>query len=179
MPDLLNAALRDQDANIRELATVAIEQMEAVSGETVDFFVTALQDKEVRSLAASALGKYGEKAKEAAPHLIEVLQEEDTQFRLAVASALGRMGPSAVDAVPVLIKLLRDQKAGRRAAFALSQVGPSAMPDLIGCYGKRTRRLSLLPCLPWDRWVRHLSMSRRRWSVCLNTTIRKFARPLS
>ena len=43
LPELLNTALRDQDGNVRELATVSIEQMDAVASEAVEFFVKALQ----------------------------------------------------------------------------------------------------------------------------------------
>ncbi len=48
------------------------------------------------------LGRFGPKAAEAVPALIEALADEHRWLRIASAEALGKIGPAAAVAIPAL-----------------------------------------------------------------------------
>ena len=95
----------------------------------------------VRREAAYTLDKMGAAAKDALPALIRALDDNDKQVWSFSISAIANLGPDAKDAIPALIDGLGNRKSrGRdrdrrqvvtRSAFALSQIGKTAIPALV------------------------------------------------
>jgi len=86
--------------------------------------------------SAFALGAMGESARDAVPHLIRLLENEDPRGRSVARLALGEMGESGRDAVPQLIELLADEDPDVRtyAVLTMGEMGESAkdaVPKLI------------------------------------------------
>ena len=95
--------------------------------------IKSLKDKDpdVRSTAATALGKYAPAAKEAVPPLTDALKDEDKHVRKAACYSLARFGRDARDALPALKQTLqdKDQKVRDAAAYALKEIqNPSPTP---------------------------------------------------
>ncbi len=88
-----------------------------------------------RKHAAVTLGQIGPAAKDAVPHLVELLKDPDADVRWAAAGALGMIGAAAKDAVPHLVELLKDSNTDvhRAAADALRGIGAEkdAVPHLV------------------------------------------------
>jgi HEAT repeat protein len=82
------------------------------------------KDPDVRSTAATVLGKYGPEAREAVPALTAALKDDDKDVRRATAYALARIGRDARDAIPSLKETLRDKdpKVREAAAYALKEI---------------------------------------------------------
>lgn len=83
-----------------------------------------------RAVAARALGDMGSVS--AMPPLLDVLVEDsDRDVRTAAAYSLGRLG--AADAVPALVDALVRRSIPRASAGrALADIGPAAVPSLVG-----------------------------------------------
>ncbi len=98
----ISGSLNDQDAELRAAATSAFASLEGEAALPV--MVSALDDPDpkVRQVAAEALGGLGEKAQEAAPKLIVLLQQESD--RAASLEALKRV---SVDSIPDLLEMLK------------------------------------------------------------------------
>jgi HEAT repeat protein len=81
---------------------------------------------EVRAVAVKALASLEDRREDAAPILIEHLNDDSLLVR---ETALGVIGPAAKDAVPLLIKELKDNELGLRilsVLSALGRIGPNA-----------------------------------------------------
>jgi HEAT repeat protein len=76
------------------------------------------KDPDIRSTAATVLGKYGAEAKEAVPALTATLKDEDKHVREAAAYALAGIGRDAREALPALKEALKDRDPQVRAAAA-------------------------------------------------------------
>jgi len=87
-------------------------------------------DPGVRSAVAEALDECGVKA---VPILITLARDPDSSVRDAAVDSLGDIGPAAKEALPVLRAALHDPGGyvAERARYALSQMGPDALPDLV------------------------------------------------
>jgi HEAT repeat protein len=118
----------------------------ALSPERLAQQLTAT-DVALRREAAYQLNRLGPAAKPALPALIQALEDEDKQVWSFSVSAIAALGPEARDAIPKLIAALdtgalrgRRQREGRqivmRSAYALSRIGPAAMPSLLEALGK-------------------------------------------
>jgi HEAT repeat protein len=99
-------------------------------------------DREVRREAAYALALLGSEAKDALPALIKALDDPDKQVWSNAVTAVANIGPEAEAAIPTLIDALnsRRSRGGRerdrrqallRSAYALTRIGPAAVPPLI------------------------------------------------
>ena len=81
----------------------------------------------MRQNATEALVRIGA---EAAPHLIEVLEDEKEHVRAYAADVLGRIAPeeATTAAISVLIEALKDEHSNVRTAAirVLGQIGPGA-----------------------------------------------------
>src|SRR4030095_14517836 len=114
----------------------------------VDKLVSQLETGDVatRRDASYYLMKLGPKAKDALPVLIKALDDQDKQVWSNSVSAIAAIGPEAKEAIPALIDDL-DSKRGRgqrgfdknqalvRSAYALTRIGPAAIPPLIQALG--------------------------------------------
>jgi HEAT repeat protein len=93
----------------------------------VPLLAAALGDpsSEVRSTAASALGKHGDQAASALPALIHALDDEDWFVGCQAGEALSAMRSRSADVLPPLIERLRSSNATRAwcAATALGLLG--------------------------------------------------------
>jgi HEAT repeat protein len=80
--------------------------------------------------AGLLLGRMGQKAREAVPTLLELLQDESIQNRKLAAWTLGNIGQGTVEAVPALLVTVRDSNEGVRtmAREALEKISPSGTP---------------------------------------------------
>ncbi len=96
----------------------------------------------VRREAAHRLSELGPGAKAAVPALIRALSDPDRQVWSDSLTAIAALGPEAADAIPTLIDALagrgnlgfRGRGGGQvvmRSAYALSKIGPAAVPSLI------------------------------------------------
>lgn len=83
------------------------------------------KDRADRLVAAYAIERLGERAKDGVPDLVQALKYPDETLRMGVANALGGIG---VSAVPELVEALKDVDPGVRssAAYALGKIGERA-----------------------------------------------------
>jgi HEAT repeat protein len=126
--ELLIAALRDQDDNVRKVAAGGLLKL---GGSAAEPLIAALldQDYEVRELAAQALRELGEPAVEP---LIAALLDQDSKVRQLAAKLLGELGNTR--AVEPLVAALQDEAETVRnaAAVALGEIGdPRAVEPLV------------------------------------------------
>ena len=99
----------------------------------------AASEAGARRDAAFQLGKIGPGAKAALPALVKALQDSDKQVWSFSIAAITALGPEAKDAIPALLDGLnsrtgrdRDRRQGMvRYAYALTRIGPEAIPPLI------------------------------------------------
>jgi len=112
------------------------------------------RDVTVRREAAHQLSQLGVAAKPALPVLLKALDDDDKQVWSSVIAAIAAMGPEAQEAIPVLIQRIDGRKGrGRRerdisfgvkrVAYALSRMGPAAIPPLINALGENDLGLRL------------------------------------
>ncbi len=84
--------------------------------------------------AAQALEDIGPGA---VPALIQALEHKNKDVRRRAARTLASIGSEAASAIPVLIRVLEDEHAGEAAAYALSRIGPEAVPYLVQSLNNR------------------------------------------
>ncbi|MGL6074342.1 MAG: HEAT repeat domain-containing protein [Fimbriiglobus sp.] len=84
---------------------------------------------EVRSRSARALGRMGEQARDAMPHLAHALHDQEASVRESAAQAMGQMGP---EAIPHLTLMLQhdDKYVRRNAVWALGKLGHASIPTI-------------------------------------------------
>jgi hypothetical protein len=91
-------------------------------------------DAQTRSMAASAIGRFGEAAAPAIPALFALLEDDGDEVREQAALSLAGLGPIAGAAVPTLMALIQkgDAALDRRTAavVALGHIGPPAAPAI-------------------------------------------------
>lgn len=150
-PKLVKAALKDEDREVRDSASYAIDsifwdidEMPSEDKDAIPDFIQVEaaipdlrqglkdEDKQVQSTAIKVLGRIGSLAVAAVPDLIpnltKILQdkEEDRTFRLRAAEALGRIGLAEEFVVRDLIKVFKNQDNNREvrfvAAWALGKI---------------------------------------------------------
>jgi len=125
----LAALLKDERADARRRAAIALFRIGAAGADAVPELVRGLYDPvgEVADGAALALGRMGSAA---VPGLVEALESSDVKVRTRAADALGRIGAEATPAVDGLLRLLQDReapwKARGNAAWALGLIGASS-----------------------------------------------------
>jgi HEAT repeat protein len=133
--DVLNEALRNPNNQVRELAVVALAELNVPASKRVAGLCAALRDPNarVRRRAARALGDFGPQALPALQLLIDGTKDPDSSVRRDSAGALGRFGPAAHGAGPGLVRMLADMETRTRvvAASALKKMGQEAIPALM------------------------------------------------
>jgi HEAT repeat protein len=81
------------------------------------------RDSQIRKGAAQLLYRYGSKAKEAVPALIEIARNDaDPNTRSVAVNALGAIGPDAKAAIPALKALQDDRYFGASVKEALKKI---------------------------------------------------------
>jgi HEAT repeat protein len=123
---LLANVLKDPDASIR---TEALNILTDIGQPAVPTLTRLLGRNDVTYWCCVALGEMGADAADAAPALVEVLNNDPRpEVRREAALALGAIGAAAPVSVPGLIEALDNKNptvlAG--AAYALGRIGPKA-----------------------------------------------------
>ena len=101
-----------------------------VHGKSVEYWLTALHDSDVRvrKKAVESLGNVGADNSATVPGLIGALEDRDARVRETAVLALLKIGPNAHEAVPALQKTLKDKDAKVRdyTLKALAQIEGSS-----------------------------------------------------
>jgi hypothetical protein len=118
------AALRDEDPELRHAAIASAVSMVVARPEYLANLQRALENPEDTALAARALACLGDDGLTA---LMKVFDRGESDLRPAIADGLRAMGPDARAAAPLLLeKMERERDADRRAHYeaALLSMGP-------------------------------------------------------
>lgn len=133
--DVLLEAQTNANPQVRELAVVALAELQVSPAKRVAALVRGLQDTtgRVRRRAARALGDFGMHALPALQALTTSLRDPDASVRRDSAGTLGRLGHAAGVASEGLIGLLADPDTRTRVVVstALKRIGRPAVPALI------------------------------------------------
>ena len=92
------------------LGTVLLVNAHLHEKKEINILIERLQDEDAdtRRMAAEHLERrFGRRAKNAVPALIELLNDDHDYTRQLAASALGSIGEPAKDAIPAMMNLLR------------------------------------------------------------------------
>lgn len=138
----LSKALADEDTFIRVFAAQGLARLGEAEG--IESLRSDLRHEHdfIRSAAANAIGKLGDKAALFADDLALALRDENSSVRGEAAEALGRLGPEiAGPYAPQLARAIFDNDGGvqREAVEALGNLGPAAKPYV----GKLARLLKV------------------------------------
>jgi HEAT repeat protein len=137
----LIGAVNDPDLAVRHEALLALERIGPAAKDAVPTLIaaTASEDQLVRHGAIHALGAIGPAADAASPMLLRAMDDDDVVISVAAAWAFARIFPEddgnlRMRVVPTLIEALncRDEHTCGEAVPALGDVGPPAIPTLIG-----------------------------------------------
>ncbi|MHC4355248.1 MAG: HEAT repeat domain-containing protein, partial [Planctomycetota bacterium] len=128
--------LQDTDLMTRADAIYALSQIGGPDiAPTVPLLIQALKTHDathtamasnVRSKAATALGKTGPDARPAIPALVIALGDEDERVRESAAKAISEIDPTDLRGVPALVEAMSDESGRVRSAAAQSllKIGP-------------------------------------------------------
>lgn len=148
--DALAAALADA-GRVAQFAAMALGNFSARKDATRVALVAALRGHEnadVRSAAAEALCRMGERAGEAAPALRAALKDPAPYVRGWSCYALGEVGGDRAASVAALRPMLRDEsawvrRAACRAAGRIGESGRALEPDLLRAGGDEDSEVRL------------------------------------
>ncbi|HJZ57395.1 MAG TPA: HEAT repeat domain-containing protein [Gemmataceae bacterium] len=133
--EVLSEALKSPNAQVRELAVVAMSELLISPGKRVAALANALRDPfpRVRRRAARSLGDFGAHALPVLPQLVAGLRDPDSSVRRDCAGTLGRLGPVTHIGAAGLVAMLTEPETRSRvvAATALKRIGPGAIPALL------------------------------------------------
>jgi HEAT repeat protein len=89
--------LRNEDAQVRQRAAIALAELGPKAKAAVPALISALRDPDpgVRRMAASALGEIGPDARRAVPALKNALKDENAQVEKDAAAALEKIAKGA------------------------------------------------------------------------------------
>jgi WD40 repeat protein/HEAT repeat protein len=104
---------------------------------------------DTRRQAAEAIGRYGDRAGDAAPALIAALKDGDEQVRAQALEALAQVSNDAKVLLPVMAEVLRGQDAHLYAAASqvLFRVGPGVIGDVVSLLRKDSTPAVRLACV--------------------------------
>ena len=88
----------------------------------------ALDNPELRTLAARVIGQLGKDAAAVVPQVVDALDSAEGEFRKTLQMAIAEIGPDAATATPQLIQSLDSDLESVRttAMLALGKIGPAA-----------------------------------------------------
>jgi HEAT repeat protein len=133
--DVLLEAQTNPNAQVRELAIVALTELPVSPPKRVAALMKSMQDSSarVRRRAARALGDFGMYALPAVAALTAGLRDQDVSVRRDSAGSLGRLGMAATPATAALVALLGEPDVRTRVvvAAALKRIGRSVIPPLL------------------------------------------------
>lgn len=133
--EVLTDAQNNPNAQVRELAVVALAELPVPAAKRVHLLGRALKDAsaKVRRRSARSLGDFGPNALAVLPSLIAGLKDSDASVRRDCAGAIGRLGPAAQVAAGGLVLLFSEPDTRTRivTATALKRLGRVALPALL------------------------------------------------
>jgi len=133
-PHLNHTDTEVKKAILQALVPILAPADAAALAEPLDHLVNETKEHaEVRLNAALALGNIGgEKAGNAVPFLVQVLQGDDLDMRRQAAAVIGNIGTKALPAVAALRKALKDKDlvVRQNAATSLGGIGIPMNPAL-------------------------------------------------
>ncbi|MBN9519130.1 HEAT repeat domain-containing protein [bacterium] len=133
--DVLTDAQKNPNGQVRELAVVALAELQVSPSKRVAALATALKDPyaRVRRRAARALGDFGGHAVPAVPALVACLRDPDPSVRRDAAGAAGRIGAAAHAAAAGLVTMLGEPETRTRvvAAASLRRIGRPAIGAVV------------------------------------------------
>ncbi len=152
VPLLFALGCKNLYANNQDRAAgVAISDLDFELEEKMKGLIRELahKNKNIRVVAAKALGEMGPKASFAVSDLIKALRDSNGQVRVDAAKALGAIGPKASFAVPALIEAFDDRSDEVRLAvvYTLGAIGSKAssvIPTLIKALGDSNSRVQFM-----------------------------------
>jgi len=124
----VSAYMLELGSTDKKVHDAAREAITTIGPKSVPFLIKVLDSKEEsterRSRSAMALGALGKDAKEAAPSLINAVDEKEFNLRNAALYALGRMPADPAKTVPLYQRLLNDpnKQIRYRVVFNLGRV---------------------------------------------------------
>ena len=127
----LRDLLKDRESNYRQLALEALINIGPEEKGVLPVVIEKLNDRGAPGLAgiaADGLGKFGARAKEAVPALIDILRNGDESNSVRAARALGNIGPDARAAIPALSEWAKGKGETERsvATEAIKKIDSSA-----------------------------------------------------
>jgi HEAT repeat protein len=137
--DALLKALDDPDPLVRG---VAFQAVEALAPDLPDGALPRLIGHFPDLEAIRSVARYGARAKEAIPRLIELIENEDHRVRFQAVRALGKIGAEAIPQTPKFLHLMQsdpNDKVREISAEVLGQLGPpvaSAYPQAVPALAK-------------------------------------------
>lgn len=143
---VLQGFMVDEDPLVRAEAISTVSHFEKGSGQSLEAFIKALEDKHKAVLCQtlSALQGLGAKAKAALKKVQSLTKHQDKSVRAGVASALGAIGREDPQTVTALVSMLEDKetRVAVLAVVSLGRMGPvakPAVPKLIARLEKSSR----------------------------------------
>lgn len=133
---LLIKAFKDEDEVVRSKAVTVLSKFKPNDASVVAITKMLVDPNGgVREEAASALGRFGDAAKQSVPELVKTLQDRNCWARCRAAESLGKIHHDAATVVPALLSALDDEHPSVRwwAAKVLGGFGKearSAIPKL-------------------------------------------------
>ena len=122
---------KDHESSFRQLALEALINIGPEEKGVLPALIEKLTDRGdpgLASIAADGLGKFGAKAKEGVPALIDMLRNGDESNLVRAARALGNIGPDARAAIPALSEWAKGKGETERsvATEAIKKIDSSA-----------------------------------------------------
>ena len=128
VPDLIDALHYDEETVYADVADALLKTGSGV----VDPLRKSLSDSNffVRRRASEILGKFGPKARSAAPQLVELLNDPETQVHNAAEAALFQIGDASVSAIADVLP--KENEPNRRLlVISVAKFGKPAVPVLL------------------------------------------------
>ena len=121
----ITEALKDKDANIRQQAIYALQNMQGDFKSIMPQLEAMLKDEnaQVRMALTQSLWRAGEPA---VPILIRLLKDKDQNVWMNAVYSLRNLGDKGAKAVPVLLEMAREKDANRHQ-HAISALANSAL----------------------------------------------------
>jgi HEAT repeat protein len=148
---VLVEGLKEKDIALKAQAAHALSLRGLKADAVVPIFLEGLKSDvaSVRRQSAEALGRYGAQARVAAPALTAALDDADDSVSGQAMTSLRMVGAEPKALLAAATKILRrtDTKQHPGAAQLVFQVGPTAVPEIIGMLKEENAPALRLACL--------------------------------
>lgn len=132
--ELLQAAVKDDEAQVREVAILAIAKSSASATQKSDAVAAGLMEESqsVRAASIVAMRRANLTTQEFARRLVSQLNGANPPAAESIVKALGVIGPKAQESLPELLEASEKLNIPvENLAFTLANFGEAAVPDLL------------------------------------------------